>query len=87
MEFVLNRGSGAIAFYLDFVLLPAKINIFIGKKNRKENRLIAHGTSYVKIIFALSTKIVAFYVQIFIVQVEIFGFKEMFARTSSLVLF
>lgn len=61
LKFVLNKVGGTVAFNLSFVLLPAKNNLVIEEQGRKKNIFRVRGTGYIKIIFALLTKIIALY--------------------------
>lgn len=63
LKFVTSREDGTIIFNLSFVLLPVKINLVVEEQSHKKDALVAHVIGYVKIIFALLTKVVAFYIK------------------------
>lgn len=74
LKFVPNKESGPITLNLGFMLLPTEVDLILEKQSCKENALMAYGTSCVKIILALLTKVIPLYMQAFIIQVEISGF-------------
>lgn len=61
-EFFPNRENGNVIFNLSFVLLTAKIDFVIKEQNYKGYKFRARSTICIKIISALSTKIVALYI-------------------------
>lgn len=73
-KFILSKRYGIITFNLRFVLLPLKVNYIPKEQSRKKYTLRAFGTSRIKIIFAILTKIVAFYMRASIVYVGILCF-------------
>lgn len=79
-KFISSRENSIITFNLSFVLLLVKVDLILKKKSCKENVFMACSTSCVKIIFTLLTKIIAFYIQAFILQVEIFDFEKASAK-------
>lgn len=66
-KFVLNRKIGIIAFHLNFMLLLAKIDLLTEKQSCKRDALVFCGIGRIKIIFALLIKVIALYIQVFIV--------------------
>lgn len=67
LKFVLSRKNNIFAFYLSLILLLAKINFILIKQKYKKDALMICSIGYVKIIFILLVKIVAFYMQTFII--------------------
>ena len=61
-KFVLGRGEGTIVFNLSFILLPAEVDTITEKRGCKRDALITYSTGRVKMILALSTKVVALYI-------------------------
>lgn len=55
-KFVLSSRDNIVAFYLNFVLLLAEVNLISKKQCRKKDVLLARGISYIKMLLALSTK-------------------------------
>lgn len=74
LEFVLSGRNGTIAFNLSFMLLQAEIDLISKNQGCKKDALRACGISRVKIVLRLLTKIVALYIQAFIIEVGISGF-------------
>lgn len=62
LKFILNKKNGTIAFNLSLVLLPVKIDLISEKYGSKKKVLIAFGTSRIKIVFVLPTKVLALYI-------------------------
>lgn len=58
------------------MLLPIEVDLIIKKQSRKKDVLVACSTGYMEIIFALLTKVVAFYLQVFIKQVKVSGLEK-----------
>lgn len=56
--------------------MPVKVDLVSEKQSRKEDTFIAHGFDYIKIVFTLLIKVIAFYVQVFIVKIEIPSLKK-----------
>ena len=73
LEFVLNKSGCFVALNLGLVLLPAEVDLIPEKRGYEGNKLGAHGTSTVKKILALLTKVVILYIRAPIIQVEISG--------------
>lgn len=67
LKFVLSKRGSIIALNLGFILLLAKINAILKKQSCKNDVLIAYDTGHIKMILVLSTKVVVFYMQTFIV--------------------
>lgn len=67
LKFSLNKQDNTIIFNLSFVLLPTKINLILKKQDQKKNILVAYGSGHIKIIFLLVIKVIAFYIQTFII--------------------
>lgn len=61
-DFIASKKDNIITFYLNFILLPAKINFIPEKRNHKKDAIMLYGSSRVKIILILSTKIVSLYI-------------------------
>lgn len=78
LQFVPNRKDGIGAFHSSFVLLPVEINFFLKEQGCKKDALVACGTGHIKIILALSTKVITFYLQTFIIQVKVFDLEGLF---------
>lgn len=62
------------------MLLAIKIYSIIEKQDCKKDALGARGIGYVKMIFALSIKGVAFYIEATIIQVDASGVKGPISR-------
>lgn len=62
LKFILSRRNSIIVFNLNFILLPAKIDLVTEKQICKKYMLGNRGSGHIKIILVLSTKIVAFYI-------------------------
>lgn len=58
-KFSLYKRNSIVVFNISFVLLLAKINLILKEQGRGKDILGACGTGYVKIVLALSTKIIA----------------------------
>lgn len=76
LKFISNKKNYIVAFNLSFVLLSVKVNPILEKQDYKKDALVAYGTSHIKIILILLTNVIVFYIQAFIVQVEVFSFKR-----------
>lgn len=80
LEFVLSKEDSLVALNLDLVLLLAKVDSILKvdfipeKQGCKKNILMAHGIGHIKIILVLSTKVIIFHIQAFIIQVGIPSF-------------
>lgn len=66
-KFVLIKKNDIFAFNLSFILLLVEINLISKKQSYKNDMFIAYNIGYIKIIFILLTKIVAFYIQVLII--------------------
>ena len=75
LKFLSHKGSGTVAFNLSFVLLPAEIDLILKEQDCKKDVLGACGIGYIKMVFALSTEVIALYIEATIVQVEVLGLK------------
>lgn len=73
LKFVLNRGDDTITFNLCFILLIMEVDLIAEKQSNKKIAFRVRGISYIEIILELLTKIVTFYMQVFIIQVGIPG--------------
>ena len=60
-------------YYLMF--LPSKVHSILEKLGRKRYWFRLYSTSCIKIIFALPTEVVAFYMQVLIVEIRISGLE------------
>lgn len=67
LEFAPNRGDSIITFNLSLVLLPAEVDFVLEEQGHKRNALVARGSGCVKMVLALSTKVVALYMRALIV--------------------
>lgn len=76
LKFVPNRREGTIAFNLSFVLLLAKVDPIPEEQDCKRDVLVARGTGCIKIVFALLTEVIIFYMQVFLVQIRVPGLKN-----------
>lgn len=61
-KFILSRGNNTIEFNLSLVLLPVEANAVAEERNCKGDALVTHSTGCVKIILALLTEVITFYV-------------------------
>lgn len=66
-EFISSRENGAVAFYLGFMLLSAKINPLTEKRGRKKNALMACNIGRIEMVLVMSTKVVVLYLQVSII--------------------
>lgn len=57
------------------MLLLVDIYLFLQKQCYERNKLLSHGSSYVKMIFILSPKVFIFYMLVFIVLINVFGIE------------
>ena len=73
LEFVLSKQLNIVVFNLHFVLLPAKINPVSEKRGRKRDAFMARSSGRVKMILTPSTKVIALYMQAFIVKLGVSG--------------
>lgn len=71
LEFISSRRDGIVTFNLGLMLLPAKVNSIPKERGCKKDALRAYGTGYVKMILALSTKVVVLHMGTFIIQVGV----------------
>lgn len=62
LEFILSNEGGIVALNLGFILLLAEVDFISKKQSRKRDKLVIHGPGRVKMILALSTKIVVLYI-------------------------
>ena len=76
LEFVRNRGDGIVAFKLYFVLLLVEINPISEKRGCKRDAFVTCGSSRVKIILILLTKVIALYRRAFIVKIRVSSLKK-----------
>lgn len=67
LKFVLYKWGNPILLSLGFVLFSAEVDSVLEKQSRKRDALVAYGTGYIKIILALSTKVVTLYIKAFII--------------------
>lgn len=58
------------------MLLLVKFDLILEKKGCKRDALVVHSIGHFKTIFALSTKQVVFYIQVFIVQIAVFSLEK-----------
>lgn len=72
IEFVLSEQDRI--FNLSFVMLLIEVNIILKISNYKKNVLMFNSFGCIKIIFLLPIKVVALYMQTFIIQVRILSF-------------
>lgn len=67
LKFVINTMDSTIVFNLGLVLLPAEVNSSPEKQGCKRDAFVDYGNSRIEMIFALLTKVIALYIQVFIV--------------------
>lgn len=82
-KFVLGKRVSLILFLLYFILLSLKVYFVLKKKSYKNNAFRFFGTSYLNIVLVLLIKIVIFYIQVFIVEVEVSAFKWSIIRYNA----
>lgn len=75
IKLVLYEGGNIVLLNLGLVLLPAKIDFFIEKQKCKKYSLVALCTSCLKIVLALLAEVIAFHIQVLIIQVGLFSLK------------
>lgn len=71
----MNSGDDIVTFNLGFMLLPIEVNLIPEKSCCKRDALVACIIVYVKIIFALLTKIIALHIQASIIQFGVSGLR------------
>lgn len=76
LEFVLSKRDGTVAFNLSFVLLLVEVTLILEKQVYKKDALKTCDIGRVKIIFLISTKIVAFHIRATIVHIRVLGLKS-----------
>lgn len=81
-KFVLSKRNSTVAFDLDLVLLPAKIDSVVEKQNCKKYALRIRGIGCIEIILALLIKIVVFYIDIPVIQVVILGLEDSISKSK-----
>lgn len=74
LKFVLSKEGGTIVFNPGLILLSIEVNSILKEQNYKKDVLVAYSTSHIKLILALSIKVVASYMQALIVQVRVSDF-------------
>lgn len=62
LKFVLSREGSSVAFNINLILLPVKIDFVIEEQSRKRDIFRPCGIGYVKIILVLLSKVVLFYI-------------------------
>lgn len=67
LKFLLSEGDSAVTLYLSLILLLAEVDLVSKKQGYKEDALVIHGSSHVKIVFILLKKVVVLNMQTFIV--------------------
>lgn len=60
-KFVSCKKNNTIVFNLSFILLSAKVNLILEEESCKRYILITCSTNCIKIVFALLTKVIIFY--------------------------
>lgn len=79
-EFVPSRRNGIITFNLGNLLLSAKFDFIAEEHSRKRYVLKIYYTGHVKMIFTLSTKMIAFHMGIFLIQIRVPSFKASISK-------
>lgn len=67
LKLVLSKENNIIAFYSSISLLLIEVNFIAEEQNYKKDAFIAYSNGNIEIIFILSTKVVVFYIQAFII--------------------
>lgn len=67
LKFVSSKRDNTIAFYLGLMQLLVEVNPVAKEESCKKVVFMVHGIGYVKIILALLTKVVEFYMQALII--------------------
>lgn len=75
-EFISNKRDDTIAFNLDLLLLPTKVDFILEERDCKKNVLRAYSISCVEMIFALLAEIVVLHIGATIVQIRVLGLKS-----------
>lgn len=76
LKLLLNKRDDTIAFNLSLILLLAKVDFISKKQGCKRDALVTYGIGHVKIIFALSTKVIILYMWASIIEVRNPALKE-----------
>lgn len=63
LKFVENKKNSIAVFNLSLLLLPTKVDFILVEQSYKKNMLRACATSGVKMVLALSTKVVRLYMR------------------------
>lgn len=71
LKLISNKKNKTIVFNLSLVLLLVEIDSIIKKCSCKEHIFIAYSIDHIEMIFALLIEVIAFYMQAFIIQVQI----------------
>lgn len=79
LEFVPGERGGPILFFL-YLVLPLKVDSISKKQGCKKDAFRAHGPSYFELVLALSTELITFPMQVFIIEVKVSSFKGSIAR-------
>lgn len=79
-EFVWSGREGTIIFNMSFLLLLAEVDSIPEKQNYNKNTLGACSTSYVKIVFILSIKVVVLNMGATMVQVGVLDYRSLISR-------
>lgn len=66
-NFVLYKQTNFNLLNFNLLLLLTKVDSVFKKQYYKENILVICGIKYIKMIFALLTKVAIFYIQVFII--------------------
>lgn len=61
LKFIPSRGDGTVMFNLSLVLLLVEVNLILAKQGYKKHALVVCHTGYIKMILALSTEVIIFY--------------------------
>lgn len=76
LKFFPYKGGGPILFDTDLILLPAEVDPIPEKRDCKRDAFIAFGFSSFEMVLALLIEIIAFYMQVPKVQLEVPGFEK-----------
>lgn len=77
LEFLLSNRAGTVTFNFSLLLLKAEVDLIPEEKSRKWHAFWAYSVGHVKMLLALSKKVIAFYVEATIVQIGVSSLKNL----------
>lgn len=62
LKFILNKGDGTVMFNLSLVLLLVEVDFILAKQGCIRHAFVVCHIGHIKIILALSTEVITFYI-------------------------